>query len=84
MQEEFNKAKAANPKTDARNITKSPLHQPKMSDILPKVKHNNMSKSELLQVKFIVGGLHPYSTVEESGFKDMIIGNILEFNLSKM
>lgn len=33
-----------------------------------------MSNSERLQLKFVVKGLHPYSIVEESGYRDLITG----------
>lgn len=76
MLQRYKQAKVEQQNTSRPRKRKVPLDQPKMSELLPKAKSNHMSKFESLQVKFVVGGFHPDSTVEETGYKNMVKGNI--------
>lgn len=55
--------------------------QPTVTNFFSKVPRMVMPTGERLQVKFIVGGIHPYSTVEEDSYKALILGNNTLFHL---
>ena len=81
-------------KYEAEKLTEVKLHQKarkrKLEEgqttligTIQKDPQKSITREEKLILDFIVKGMHPLSTIEEDGFKKMIIGNFLTCTIFK-